>query len=93
MPIDCIMRPLKKNSSRTLLFSRFRSHFLSCSLLFQEPPWSGLPKHEYFFEILKNGTIVGTIPLDKPFLVVGRLDQCDIVMEHPSLSRYGSGKD
>lgn len=60
----------------------------SVPLPYKEPAWSGLPKNDYSFEILKNGVIVGTIPLDKPFIVIGRLSQCDIVMEHPSLSRF-----
>ncbi|KAK7085319.1 Kanadaptin, partial [Halocaridina rubra] len=55
---------------------------------YKEPTWSGLPKHEYSFEVLKNGIIVETISLNKPFLLIGRLAQCDIVMEHPSLSRF-----
>ncbi|XP_071515189.1 kanadaptin [Panulirus ornatus] len=55
---------------------------------YTEPSWSGLPAAEYSFEVIKNGTIVDVIPLNKPFLVVGRLAQCDIIMEHPSLSRF-----
>ncbi|XP_068213643.1 kanadaptin-like [Palaemon carinicauda] len=60
----------------------------SVPLPYKEPPWSGLPKANYSFEILKNGVIVGSIPLDQPFLVIGRLAQCDIILEHPSLSRF-----
>nr|XP_045583117.1 kanadaptin-like isoform X2 [Procambarus clarkii] len=55
---------------------------------YKEPTWSGLPPADYSFEVLKNGTIVEVISLNKPFSVVGRLAQCDIVMEHPSLSRF-----
>ncbi|XP_042227486.1 kanadaptin-like isoform X2 [Homarus americanus] len=60
----------------------------SVPLPYKEPTWSGLPIAEYSFEVLKNGIIVDTIPLNKPFTVIGRLAQCDIVLEHPSLSRF-----
>jgi len=56
---------------------------------YQEPSWGGLPEKEYRLEVLKNGTIVDTIQLkDKSFFVAGRLASCDLVLEHPSLSRY-----
>ncbi|XP_042880061.1 kanadaptin-like isoform X2 [Penaeus japonicus] len=55
---------------------------------YKEPKWSGVPSHDYSFEILKNGTIVETVALNKPFFVIGRLAQCDITMEHPSVSRF-----
>ncbi|XP_069997060.1 kanadaptin isoform X3 [Penaeus vannamei] len=55
---------------------------------YKEPKWSGVPNDNYSFEVLKNGTIVETIALNKPFFVIGRLAQCDITMEHPSISRF-----
>lgn len=55
---------------------------------YSEPPWSGVPDREYCFQIVKSGVILSSVDLDKPFLVVGRKDDCDIVMEHPSISRY-----
>lgn len=54
----------------------------------QEPKWSGVPRGEYSFEVLKGGVIVETVPLNRPFIVIGRQSQCDVVLEHPSLSRY-----
>ncbi|KAK8782918.1 hypothetical protein V5799_015741 [Amblyomma americanum] len=55
---------------------------------YKEPPWSGVPDREYSFQVLKGGTIVSNIPLNKPYIVIGRKDDCDIVLEHPSISRY-----
>ncbi|KAL3228380.1 hypothetical protein MRX96_048607 [Rhipicephalus microplus] len=55
---------------------------------YNEPPWSGVPDREYNFQVLKAGVIVSNFPLDKPYIVIGRKDDCDIVLEHPSISRY-----
>ncbi|XP_017281687.1 kanadaptin [Kryptolebias marmoratus] len=57
---------------------------------YAEPPWGGPPPDiPYSLEILKNGTIVDTVPLtDKSYIVVGRLPVCDVSLEHPSISRY-----
>ncbi|XP_063765420.1 kanadaptin isoform X2 [Eleginops maclovinus] len=57
---------------------------------YTEPLWGGTaPDTPYALEILKNGTIVDTVPLtDKSYIVVGRLPVCDVPLEHPSISRY-----
>ncbi|KAG0410573.1 hypothetical protein HPB47_012310, partial [Ixodes persulcatus] len=55
---------------------------------YTEPPWSGVPDREYSFQVIKNGVIQASVALDKPFLVVGRKEDCDVMMEHPSVSRY-----
>ncbi|XP_029900299.1 kanadaptin isoform X2 [Myripristis murdjan] len=59
-------------------------------LPYTEPPWGGVaPETSYGLEILKNGTIVDTVPLThKSYFVVGRLPVCDVSLEHPSISRY-----
>ncbi|XP_049821412.1 kanadaptin isoform X2 [Aethina tumida] len=61
-------------------------------LPYKEPTWSGLPldiSTDYKFEVLKNGSIIDTINLmKKPFWVFGRLPNCDIPMQHPTISRY-----
>uniref|UniRef100_A0A1A7WEG5 Solute carrier family 4 (Anion exchanger), member 1, adaptor protein n=2 Tax=Iconisemion striatum TaxID=60296 RepID=A0A1A7WEG5_9TELE len=57
---------------------------------YTEPPWGGPPSDiPYSLEILKNGTIVDTVPLThSSYFVVGRLPVCDVSLEHPSISRY-----
>uniref|UniRef100_A0A3Q2QFM6 Solute carrier family 4 member 1 adaptor protein n=1 Tax=Fundulus heteroclitus TaxID=8078 RepID=A0A3Q2QFM6_FUNHE len=59
-------------------------------LPYAEPPWGGpSPESTYALEILKNGTIVDTVPLtQRSYFVVGRLPVCDVSLEHPSISRY-----
>ncbi|XP_038654981.1 kanadaptin [Scyliorhinus canicula] len=61
-----------------------------CSPLpYVEPSWGGLAESPYSFEILKNGSIVSDIGLNsKSFFVIGRLPNCDVPLEHPSISRY-----
>ena len=56
---------------------------------YTEPLWSGKAQENYSFEVLKNGSIIGNVPLSsKPFHVFGRLPSCDVTLEHPSLSRH-----
>lgn len=56
---------------------------------YTEPIWSGKAEEDYSFEVLKNGSIIGNVPLSsKPFHVFGRLPSCDVTLEHPSLSRH-----
>uniref|UniRef100_A0A3Q2FFR1 Solute carrier family 4 member 1 adaptor protein n=1 Tax=Cyprinodon variegatus TaxID=28743 RepID=A0A3Q2FFR1_CYPVA len=59
-------------------------------LPYTQPPWGGpTPEANYALEILKNGTIVDTVPLThRSYFVVGRLPVCDVPLEHPSISRY-----
>ncbi|KAK2826383.1 hypothetical protein Q5P01_020597 [Channa striata] len=59
-------------------------------LPYTEPPWGGEAADvPYSLEILKNGSIVDTIPLThRSYYVVGRLPVCDVSLEHPSISRY-----
>ncbi|KAJ8982848.1 hypothetical protein NQ317_016010 [Molorchus minor] len=62
------------------------------TLPYKEPLWSGLPKttgNDYLFEVLKNGSIIETINLmERSFWVFGRLVDCHISMQHPTISRY-----
>ncbi|KAL3276335.1 hypothetical protein HHI36_011718 [Cryptolaemus montrouzieri] len=64
----------------------------SSILQYIEPKWSGMPrsvKPEYNFEVLKDGAIIDTINLiNKSYWVFGRLPNCDICMQHPTISRY-----
>jgi len=42
----------------------------------------------YYLEVIKTGTALNNTQLTKPFISFGRLDSCDVLCEHPSLSRY-----
>ncbi|KAJ8893253.1 hypothetical protein PR048_005844 [Dryococelus australis] len=58
-------------------------------LPYKEAKWGGLPKSYYKFEILKCGKIIETVELiSKSFFVLGRLTTCDIMLAHPTISRY-----
>nr|CAG4643049.1 EOG090X026V [Ilyocryptus agilis] len=63
----------------------------SIGLDYREPSWSGVCKEKFMLEILKNGKILEVKDLSvKAFYVIGRLPGCDLIMEHPSVSRYHS---
>ncbi|XP_074065912.1 kanadaptin isoform X1 [Macrotis lagotis] len=56
---------------------------------YQEPPWGGPPAAPYSLETLKGGTVLGTRSLEgRSRCVFGRLPGCDVVLEHPSVSRF-----
>lgn len=58
-------------------------------LPYKVPSWSGIPDDLYSLEVLKNGCIISNIDLtSKPFHIFGRLPNCDVSLEHPSVSRY-----
>ena len=58
-------------------------------LPYKVPSWSGIPDDLYSLEVLKNGCIIYNVDLtSKPFHVFGRLPNCDVSLEHPSVSRY-----
>ena len=57
-------------------------------LPYNPPSWAAELKPAYRLEVLKNGSVVESINLQgKSQIVVGRLPNCDIVMEHQSCSR------
>ncbi|XP_068928202.1 kanadaptin isoform X2 [Petaurus breviceps papuanus] len=56
---------------------------------YQEPPWGGPPDAPYYLETLKGGTILGSRSLEgRSRCVFGRLSSCDVILEHPSVSRF-----
>ena len=58
-------------------------------LSYVEPHWSGIPVDDFSLLIVKNGAEIGNLRLnDKPYHTFGRLPNCDVSLEHPSISRY-----
>ncbi|XP_015905660.1 kanadaptin [Parasteatoda tepidariorum] len=57
-------------------------------LPYEEPEWHGHPPPNYSLETIKNGTFISTLSIKASLVVFGRLDVCDVVFEHPSVSRY-----
>lgn len=59
-----------------------------------EPKWSKVPDSDliYNLEVLKTGVILDEIKnlQAKSFWIFGRLPNCDVMMEHPTISRYHS---
>lgn len=69
---------------------------------YEPPHWSSRPPEptgsnvlddegycsHYFLEVIKSGTVIDKIKLDKEFISFGRLDACDVLCEHPTLSRF-----
>lgn len=58
-------------------------------LPYSPPSWSAVPAEKLSLEVLKEGSILERIDISaKENYVVGRLPNCEIQQEHPSLSRY-----
>ncbi|KAG8384560.1 hypothetical protein BUALT_Bualt04G0130500 [Buddleja alternifolia] len=53
------------------------------------PEWSGPPGHHFSLEILKDGAIIDQFDVNKKgAYMFGRVDLCDFVLEHPTISRF-----
>ncbi|XP_052738758.1 kanadaptin [Bicyclus anynana] len=64
---------------------------VSSEIPYKVPTWSGLCPEgtSYGLEVLKSGMILQTINLtSKPYYVFGRLPNCEVIMAHPTMSRY-----
>ena len=69
--------------------SETQKHPETPPLPYHEPLWSGLPEEPSSLEVIKNGALINEIDLtEKSFFVFGRLPACDVVLDHPSISRY-----
>ncbi|KAM9068279.1 kanadaptin [Sarcophilus harrisii] len=56
---------------------------------YKEPEWGGPPDAPYSLETLKGGTILDNRSLaGRSRCVFGRLPGCDVLLEHPSVSRF-----
>ncbi|KAJ9173129.1 hypothetical protein P3X46_016294 [Hevea brasiliensis] len=53
------------------------------------PEWSGPPCHNFYLEVLKDGSIIEQLDIyEKGAYMFGRVDLCDFVLEHPTISRF-----
>ncbi|KAG6607084.1 Kanadaptin, partial [Cucurbita argyrosperma subsp. sororia] len=53
------------------------------------PSWSGAPSHRFYLEVLKDGCIIDQFDVyEKGAYMFGRVDLCDFVLEHPTISRF-----
>ncbi|KAK8949599.1 hypothetical protein KSP39_PZI006332 [Platanthera zijinensis] len=53
------------------------------------PPWSEPPEHLFSLEVLKEGTVIEQIDVSKKgAYMFGRVNMCDFVLEHPTISRF-----
>ncbi|GJN29019.1 hypothetical protein PR202_gb17204 [Eleusine coracana subsp. coracana] len=62
------------------------------------PDWSVAPDHPFFLEVLKDGVIFDNLDFiysdlalcwsKKGAYMFGRIDMCDFVLEHPTISRF-----
>ncbi|CAH9084347.1 unnamed protein product [Cuscuta europaea] len=53
------------------------------------PTWSEPPCHSYYLEVLKEGSIIDQLDVNKKgAYMFGRVDLCDFVLEHPTISRF-----
>ncbi|KAK3132192.1 hypothetical protein QOZ80_6AG0517270 [Eleusine coracana subsp. coracana] len=53
------------------------------------PDWSLAPNHPFFLEVLKDGVIFDNLDVSKKgAYMFGRIDMCDFVLEHPTISRF-----
>ena len=59
------------------------------NLQYDVPESSAFPPTEYTLEVLRNGSIIDYISLShRPYTVFGRSPDSDVVLEHPTISRY-----
>ncbi|KAK9272689.1 hypothetical protein L1049_003066 [Liquidambar formosana] len=53
------------------------------------PPWSEPPSHPFSLEVLKDGSIIDQFDIsEKGAYMFGRVDLCDFVLDHPTISRF-----
>ncbi|KAG9144062.1 hypothetical protein Leryth_013719 [Lithospermum erythrorhizon] len=63
--------------------------FDNMSAAYTTPTWSGTPCHRFFLEVLKDGAIIDQLNVnEKGAYMFGRVDLCDFMLEHPTISRF-----
>ncbi|CAN4082749.1 unnamed protein product [Withania somnifera] len=61
----------------------------AASVPYTIPTWSGRPCHQFYLEVLKDGSIIDKFDVHKKGeYMFGRVDLCDFVLEHPTISRF-----
>ncbi|XP_027078357.2 uncharacterized protein [Coffea arabica] len=56
---------------------------------YKVPEWNGPPCHHYSLEVLKDGSIIDQFDVyKKGAYMFGRVELCDFVLEHPTISRF-----
>ncbi|KAM1009885.1 hypothetical protein ACFX13_046135 [Malus domestica] len=67
--------------------SKPQSH--SVPIPYTIPPWNAAPCHQFQLEVLKDGAIINQFDVyEKGAYMFGRIDLCDFVLEHPTVSRF-----
>lgn len=65
------------------------SNSTNIAVPYQIPEWNGPPCHHYSLEVLKDGSIIDQFDVyKKGAYMFGRVDLCDFVLEHPTISRF-----
>ncbi|RVW98001.1 Kanadaptin [Vitis vinifera] len=61
----------------------------SAAVPYTIPSWSEPPGHSFYLEVLKDGSIIDQLDVyEKGAYMFGRVDICDFVLEHPTISRF-----
>ncbi|KAF5190618.1 SMAD/FHA domain-containing protein [Thalictrum thalictroides] len=61
----------------------------SITIPYSIPPWSEAPCHPFSLEVLKDGSIIDEFEVsEKGAYMFGRVDLCDFVLDHPTISRF-----
>ena len=96
--------PPSTSSSKTLVSNVKQQKALSAPppINYEKPEWSAEPPstlgdnvldpdgycEHFFLEVIKNGSVVERIKLNKSMITLGRFEDVDILAEHPTISRY-----
>ncbi|GAM17614.1 hypothetical protein SAMD00019534_007890 [Acytostelium subglobosum LB1] len=90
MPPPPLPQPAQQQHTKPQPAQQQQQQQPQVELNYKEPDWSCAPdsNDEYSLEVIKNGTVCENIPINtKNFYLIGRLPICDIVTDHPSISR------
>ncbi|KAJ4754152.1 SMAD/FHA domain-containing protein [Rhynchospora pubera] len=66
-----------------------KSHNARSQVPYTIPEWSEAPDQSFFFEVLKDGSIIEKLDVSKKgAYMFGRTELCDFMLEHPTISRF-----